>query len=214
MLVKSWITSHQPDDKWIEKTRQSAKTIFRTSIPSLSQCSAAYLKPCQILQHIRCPGELRHLGSSCRKNVWVSSRSSTSKVQLVHVSPSQQPWAWQCTVITTRAQSVSVQESKQANGERESALLLIHSECRLFSTFHSSGFSFFMWKRYFFVEKKVNSMTWASRGLFVTASLWSVTLSHLHNPLQHLSFPFYPPSANEQNGSSCWSEEGAITWLN
>lgn len=32
-------------------------------------------------------------------------------------------------------------------------------------------------------------------------------------PEPHLSFPFYPPSANEQSGSSCWSEEGAITWL-
>lgn len=39
ILVKSWITSHQPDHKWIEKTLQSAKAIFWTSIPSLSAFS-------------------------------------------------------------------------------------------------------------------------------------------------------------------------------
>lgn len=147
----------QTANEWV-KTLQSAKAIFHTSILSLSQCTTVFLKPFQILQHIRCLGELRHLGSSCRKSVWISSCSSCRKEQLVHVSLSQQPWAWQRTVIMTRAQSASTQESKQANGEKESALLLIRFGCRIS---HSMSFPFFsMWKRWSWHKRAKVSSVW------------------------------------------------------
>lgn len=147
----------------LEKHRNQRRPSF--TLPShLSGCSAVYLKPCQALQHIRCPGELRHLGSRWGKSVWVWSRSSSRKAQLVHVSPSQQPRAWQRTVITTRAQSESVQESKQASAERECALLLIGFGCRLFSTCHTqAGFNFI----FLYVEKmKLLTRTWLSLQIY------------------------------------------------